>query len=158
MMAVERATHFVLVDYLRDRYAAYAGERAVEEIVIRNEVQLESELLLASKGRPRAVDLITPDGDRLSIGQSGDLGCLWFTQRSGEPPYLWAVRDTLLGDTGGDTGAADAGDLVLSIGGAWIPIAYEFWLARKTVWSVVVEYYRTQRLSDSVRWEEIDER
>jgi hypothetical protein len=106
------------------------------------------------------VDLVSPQGDTLSIGIAGPmdrdnpavtepLACLNFTPASRNPPYVTVVGDRTLSYEHG-------GVVVFRYEeGTWTEILKRNCVPLETMLQVVESFFRTGTLPDWISWEEV---
>lgn len=120
----------------------------------------------------------SPDNDQLWVAVAGDYGWVEFIARSGDPPYLCAVRSAkpdvetqppdrlqlpLLSlpdqekETHGVTKLSPAKKTLITfnIGGTSTPVPLSQCVSAKDVVAIILHYYRHQELPNEFRWEEI---
>jgi hypothetical protein len=127
-----------LVDYSEGSY----GD--TQELLISDEEDLRRALKQLQRKDPRLVDLISPTGDCLTIGVGAPLGCVMFTKASGDPPYLWAVGDSVEQET----------YIEFDAGGTPTPVPLYRCLPFERVVEIAVYYLLNGILPENVEWDE----
>lgn len=107
---------------------------------------LESLLDSLKSRSPFFFELIGQGENKLLVGISGELGCVQYSEKTGEPPYFMATK-------------ADASQddqyLEFLIGDTPTPVLVRYCLPFDTVKQVALHFQKTGNRSPTVMWEEI---
>jgi hypothetical protein len=96
------------------------------------------------KGNARVVSLISPEGDCLAIGIGNPYACVMYMNKSGAPPYLWAIG-----------GIERPGEYIeFDVEGTPTPIPMHRCLPFDKVIDIAAHYFKNEKLPEYVAWEE----
>lgn len=118
------------------------------EKVISSEQELQSSLieLRTNASTPESINLISPNGDILTIAIGSDFGFVQFESASPDSPYLIAIdkqEKTLK-----DYREVDAG-------GTPTPIPENACLPTEKVIEIILYYFNNLKIPNTVDWEEV---
>ena len=113
------------------------------EYIPRNESELRSILQSAQKQGSAYIDLISTDGNTLTIAMGRRLGVASYMESSGKPPYLCAV---------GPSWKEEKGSVEFDICGEPTPMPRSMCLPASRIMEVAVHFFATGELSKEVTW------
>jgi len=115
---------------------------------IKDQARLVRLLEGARKREPFFFELETENGYKLLVGIGQSIGCVQFSPKNGDPPYLMAV-----GNDGADECSEDYQHFLS--GGTATPVSRRFCLPFDTLRRIAVYFMETGERYPTVSWEQI---